>query len=156
MSQLISGQSSSLERSAVSATAVMVNADVIFTIVNGPIVIIDLMSVCQTANDATASTLQYQSVPSGAGMSAATISGATSSLASVALGATARLTPTALTTAPTLVLATAGGVSLGLDAANKILVHQGTIKIVIGVGSTTGTWKHYLRYIPLDSNTYAY
>lgn len=156
MANLNSNPAASTEVSAASATAVMVNADVIFTIVNGPIIIVDLLSVCKTANNTTASTLQYQSVPSGAGMTATTISGATTTLASVALGTTLRLAPTALTTAPTIILESAGGVSLGLNVANRVLVHQGTIKLVIAVGSTTGTWKHYLRYIPLDSNTYVY
>jgi len=29
----------------------------------------------------------------------------------------------------------------------------GTIKLVIAVGSTTGTWKHYLRYKPLSPSS---
>lgn len=133
--------------SASTSPKTMVNADVIFTVSGGPILIWSLMSECISANDATASTLQYQSVPTVG--SAATISGATSTLASVAAGATVLLTPTALTTAPTIALAAAGGVQLGLVAQNKIMVREGTIKIVVGVGSTTGTWKHYIRYIPL-------
>lgn len=151
MSFLTTLASQAQEYSAASATAVMVNGNTIFTVANGPIIIVDLMSVCQTANDITASTLQYSTTPSGAGMSAATISGATTTLASVALGTLVRLTPTALTTAPTICLPAAGGVSLGLNVANQIVVQAGTITVVIGVGSTTGTWKHYLRYIPLDA-----
>jgi len=30
-----------------------------------------------------------------------------------------------------------------------ILVPAGAIKLVIGTGSTTGTWKHFIRYAPL-------
>jgi hypothetical protein len=126
---------------------VMVNGDTIFTIANGPILIWSLVSECITANDGTGSTLQYQSAPTVG--SATTISGATSTLASVAAGATVILTPTALSTAPVIALAAAGGVQLGLVAQNKIMVREGTIKIVVGVGSTTGTWVHYLSYIPL-------
>ena len=129
---------------------VMVNGDIIFTVSGGPILIWSLMSECVTANDATASTLQYNSVPTVG--SAATISGATTTLASIAAGATIQLTPTALTTAPTIALAAAGGVQLGLVAQNKILVQAGTLKLVIGVGSTTGTWRHRIAYIPLGSN----
>lgn len=129
---------------------VMVNADVIFTISGGPILIWSLVSECVTNNDATASTLQYQSVPTVG--SAATISGATTTLASIAAGATILLTPTALSTAPTIALAAAGGVQLGLVAQNKILVNPGTIKLVIGVGSTTGTWRHRIAYVPLGTS----
>ena len=135
---------------AETSPAVMVNGDVIFTISGGPILIWSLMSECVTANNATASTLQYQSVPTVG--SAATISGASASLASVAAGAVVLLTPTALTTAPTIALAAAGGVHLGLVAQNKILVNPGTIKLVIGVGSTTGTWRHRIAYVPLGTS----
>ena len=138
---------SGVARSAMSATKVMVNADILFTIVGGPIQILNLMSECVTANNATASTLQYQSVPTVG--SAQTISGATTTLASVAAGTTVVLSPTALTTAPVISLAAAGGAQLGLNVGNKVTVTAGTIKAVIGTGSTTGTWKHYISYIPM-------
>lgn len=140
---------------AITAAKVMVNGDIAFTISNGPIEIVDLFSVCQTANDATASTLQYKSNPTSG--TATTISGASSTLATASIGstnATVRLAPTALSTAPTVIPSTSGGVSLGLDVANKIIVHAGTISIVVGVGSTTGTWKHYLRYRQFSPDTY--
>jgi len=133
---------------ATTSPKVMVNADVIFTVTGGPIQIWSLHSECITANNATASTMQYQSVPTVG--SAATISGASTTLASIAAGATVLLTPTALSTAPTIALAAAGGVQLGLVAQNKIIVNAGTIKLVIGVGSTTGTWRHHIKYIPLS------
>lgn len=135
------------EKVAVKAAAAMVNAQTIFTIAGGPIEIETLLSLCVTANDGTASTLQYQANPTVG--SAATISGASASLASVAAGATVLLTPTALSTAPVIALAAAGGVQLGGNLANRIVVPAGTLKLVIGVGSTTGTWSHHLRYRPL-------
>ena len=127
----------------------MVNGDTIFTVAGGPIAILFLQSVCITVNDTTASTLQYRSVPTVG--TAATISGATSSLAAAGTGAgaTVTLNATALTTAPDIVASTAGGVALGANVANNIIVQAGTIKIVIAVGSTTGTWKHYISYVPL-------
>jgi len=137
-----------LERSVMSSTKVMVNADIVFTIANGPIQILELLSEIITANDATASTMQWQSVPTVG--SAATISGATTTLASIAAGATVRVAPTALSTAPVIALAAAGGAQLGTNVANRIIVNAGTLKLVIGVGSTTGTWRHFLRYIPLN------
>jgi hypothetical protein len=136
------------EKAVASASAaVMVNGNTIFTIAGGPIQIVDLMSVCVTPNDATASTVQYQSAPTVG--SAATISGASATLANATAGTTVRLLPTALSTAPTVVAASSGGVQLGSTSANAIDVQAGTLKLVIGVGSTTGTWKHYLRYRPL-------
>jgi hypothetical protein len=138
-----------VERAVIKAAAVMVNGDTVFTIAGGPIQIQDLLSECITANNGTASTMQWQSVPTVG--SAATISGASGSLASVAAGATVRLAPTALTTAPVIALAAAGGVQLGTNVGNYITIQPGTLKLVIGVGSTTGTWKHYLRYRPLST-----
>jgi hypothetical protein len=131
--------------------AVMVNGDTVFTITGGPIDIIDIVSTCATANGATASTMQWQSVPDVG--SAATISGASASLANATAGTTVRLAPTALTTALVIATAANGGVQLGTNVANKIMVKDGTLKLVIGVGSTTGTWKHYLRYVPLSPNS---
>lgn len=139
-----------MERCIQSITAVMVNGNTIFTITGGPIRIIDLLSVCVTANDATASTLQWSSTPTVG--SAKTFSGATASLASATAGSVVRLNQTALTTAPDIVTAANGGVVLGANVANDIIVKEGTITIVIGVGSTTGTWYHALRYQPLVPN----
>ena len=138
------------ETSVESATAVMVNGTTIFTVTGGPIIIVDLLSVCVTANDGTASTLQWSSTPTVG--SAATFSGASASLASATAGTTVRLAPTALSTAPVIATAAAGGVQLGTNVANQIVVKDGTITTVIGVGSTTGTWRHILRYIPLSPN----
>ena len=126
---------------------VMVNGDVIFTISGGPIQILNLMSTCITADDTTASTLQYSSTPTYG--SAKAISAASATLASATVGTTAMLTPTALTTAPTLVTGANGGVQLGLVAQNHITVLEGTITIVIGVGSTTGKWRHSLYFVPM-------
>lgn len=134
-------------QSASGGTAVMVNGNTIFTVAGGPIAIFQLQSVCITSNDITASTLQYSSSPTVG--SAKTISGASASLASATAGTTVTMNQTALTTAPDIVTAANGGVPLGANVANMIIVQAGTITVVIGVGSTTGTWKHYISYIPL-------
>jgi|CXWL01.1.fsa_nt_gi hypothetical protein len=139
------------ERAVESSTAVMVNANTVFTISGGPIQIVDLVSICVTANDGTASTMQWQSVPTVG--TATTFSGASASLASATAGTTVRLAPTALSTAPVIVAAASGGVQLGTNVANHIDVKDGTLKLVIGVGSTTGTWKHILRYKPLSPSS---
>lgn len=131
---------------AVSGVKVMVNGDIIFTVSGGPIAIYSLQSVCITANDATASTLQYSSTPTVG--SAKTISGASATLASATAGSTVTMNATALTTAPDIITAANGGVILGANVSNKIIVQPGTLKIVVGVGSTTGTWQHFLSYLP--------
>ncbi|MBP0119600.1 MAG: hypothetical protein ITD33_01875 [Nitrosarchaeum sp.] len=131
-----------------TVAAVMTNADTAFTISGGPIQIISLLSECITANGATASTLQWQSAPTVG--SAKTISGASASLASATAGSTVRLNQTALSTAPDIITAANGGVQLGTNIANQMIVMPGTLKLVIGVGTTTGTWKHHLRYMPMN------
>jgi hypothetical protein len=61
--------------------------------------------------------------------------------------------PTSLATAPDIVTAANGGVSIGAAVANRIMVKDGTITAVVGVGSTTGTWKHCIRYQPLTPDS---
>ena len=131
------------ERVAAKGAAVMVNGDTLFTVAGGPIMVLGLVSECVTANDGTASTLQYSATPTvGA---ATTVSGASASLASAAAGATVTLAGTALATAALL---SANGPNL-IANPGTVLVPAGTITAVIAVGSTTGTWRHYMRYKPL-------
>jgi hypothetical protein len=131
---------------ATSTAAVMVNGTDIFTITGGPIVILELLSVCVTANNTTASTLQWQA--DGTDGAATAFTGATATLASAAAGTIVATLFTATTTAP--VLYTAGvGISRPTSTAHGMIVPAGIIEMVIGVGSTTGTWRHYMRYRPL-------
>lgn len=127
-------------------TKVMVNADTIFTVAGAPIMIFGLWSLCVTTNDATASTLQYSVTPT-TGAGAQTISAASGSLANAAAGASVALVGTALSTAANL---NANGPNLGMTA--PIFCPIGTIKLVIGTGSTTGTWQHYLYYLVLGNS----
>lgn len=128
---------------ALKAAAVIVNGDTLFTVTGGPIKLEALVSICVTGNDATASTLQYSATPTVG--SAQTISGASASLASALAGASVTLAGTALATAALL---NANGPNL-IANPGTIVVPAGTIKAVVGVGSTTGTWRHYIRYSPL-------
>lgn len=125
----------------------LVNGATLFTITGGPIQIIAMQLQCATANDATASTVQFSSTPTLG--SAKTISGASASLANATAGTTVNLNPTALTTAPDIVTGANGGVALGANVANYITVSAGTITLVVGVGSTTGTWAGFIAYIPM-------
>ena len=135
-------------KAVTNTTAALVNATTIFTIAGGPIEILSLVARCVTGNDGTASTLQWSADPTDG--AAATFSGASASLASALAGAMVVLLGTALTTAPTVA---ATGVALSFTGAtptNGIVVGAGIITTTIGVGSTTGTWQHHLRYRPLS------
>jgi hypothetical protein len=130
--------------------AVMSNGLAIFNVV-GDVQILSLVSECYTSNNATASTLQYSFTSSNT--TTATFSGATSTLASLTAGyAVILAAATALTTAPTISSNNAG-VLLNTNPRG-VRLPTGTIKLVIGVGSTTGTWKHYIRWEPLEQNAY--
>lgn len=131
---------------ATANAATMVNGTTIFTITGGPISILELVSECVTANNATASTLQWLSTPTVG--SAATFTAASASLANLTAGFTAAVIPTNLTTAPSI-SASNGGVLILSGSANRVLVKPGVITTVIGVGSTTGTWRHFMRWRPL-------
>ncbi len=85
-----------------SVAAVMVTGTTIFTVTGGPIFIQELVSLCVTANDATASTLQWSA--DGTVGAATTFTGATASLASAVAGTMAICNLTALSTAPDLVV----------------------------------------------------
>jgi hypothetical protein len=125
---------------AVKAAAVMTNGMTLFTVANAPIWIMGLVSLCVTSNGATASTIQYRITPT-TGAGAQTISNASGSLANAAAGASVTLLGTALTTAANL---NANGPNLGMTS--PMFCPIGVIDLVVGTGSTTGTWSHYLSY----------
>lgn len=135
------------EKSVSTGAAVMVNGLDVFRILGGPIVILDLISVCVTANAASpASTLQWQA--DGTDGAATAFTAATATLASAAAGTIVATLFTATSTAPSIY--TAGvGISRAATTAAGMIVPAGIIEMVIGAGSTTGTWRHYMRYRPL-------
>lgn len=121
------------------AASTLVNGTTVFNVRNGPIIIKQIIAVCKTANDATASTLQFSA--DGTDGSATTISGASASLANAAAGAIVATVPGTLATAPAVY---ANGV--GIAGTVGIIVPAGIITTTVGVGSTTGTWQLILRY----------
>ena len=129
--------------------AVLVNGTTVFTIVGGPIVIDEIVAICVTANNATASTLQFSA--DGTDGAAATITGASASLANAAAGTIVATVPGTLATAPAVY---ANGV--GIAGTVGIIVPAGVITTVVGVGSTTGTWKLQMRYRPLGAGVQVY
>lgn len=130
------------EKSIIQAAAVMVTGTTVFTIAGGPIEILQLGALYITANDTTASTLQYSA--DGTDGVATTITGASATLASAAEGTVVAAVPGTLATAPVIY---ANGVGIG--ATVPIIVPAGIITTTIGVGSTTGTWQQFMRYRPL-------
>lgn len=133
------------DKSVTNTTAALVNGTTIFTVAGGPIEILSLVARCVTTNDATASTLQWSADPTDG--AAVTFSGASATLANAAAGAMVILQGTTLATAPVV---NASGVGLGQGTTNGIVVGAGIITTTVGVGSTTGTWQHHLRYRPLS------
>lgn len=144
LSASVAALSAAAELAVVTGAAVISTGLALFTVTGGPVEIVEMLSICQTANDGTASTLQFQSAGT-LGATTQTISGASASLASAAAGTSVILQGTALSTAP-VVNANGAGITA---ASGSIVVPAGSIKAVVGVGSTTGTWTHYLRYRPL-------
>ena len=147
LNENVSGVSSSDHITKTSAK-VMVNGDTIFTVI-GDVQILSLVSECYTDNDATASTLQY-SITTSRG-STQTLCNASTSLASKAAGTVVLLTG-ASTLAENPVFSNSG-VSIN-TASRGVRSPSGSIKTVVGVGSTTGTWKHYIRWEPLEDGAY--
>lgn len=127
-----------------TGAAIVSNGLDIFTISGGPILIYQIGSLCITANNGTASTFQYQA--DGTDGSATTISGASASLANKAAGTIVTAVPGTLATGAAVY---DNGVGLGTNL--PIVVPAGILEVVVGTGSTTGTWRHFLRYAPLTT-----
>lgn len=128
-----------------TSAKVMVNGDALFD-VHGDVLIYAVFSECYTANGATASTLQF-SVTNNTTATSQTISAASASLANAAQGQSVIPALGALTNVPTLT--NAAGVGAFPWGAIRVAGNS-SIKSVIGVGSTTGTWKHYIRWEPIE------
>ena len=129
-----------------AVAAVLVNGTTVFTVRGGPIQIVSIGAVCVTANNATASTLQYSA--DGTDGAAATITGASAALNAAAAGSIVLAVPGTLATAPAVY---ANGV--GIAGTVNIVVPAGIITNVVGTGSTTGTWRQFIRYIPLTPDS---
>ena len=130
---------------AKTSPAVMTNGLSIFN-VSGDVLVFAIFSECYTANGATASTLQYTST-NNTTTTTGNMSGASASLANAAVGVSTIAQLGAVTNAPTLT--TASGVGVFPWGAIR-LPGDSTIKLVIGVGSTTGTWVHYVHWQPIE------
>ena len=126
---------------ATAAAVIAAGTATIFTIAGGPIEVVELLSVCVTANDATATLLKYTADPTNGAATDLTI--ASASLTSAAAGTTTLVTGT-FASAPTI---SANGTVAG--GTTKFIVPAGVIQSITTGGVTTGTWTHHLRYKPL-------
>lgn len=130
------------EKAVSTAAAVLANGTAtIFTVAGGPIEVVELLSVCVTGNDATASTLQYAADPTDGAQT--TVSGASASLTSATAGTVVLCTGTFATAAS---VNANGTVAAG---TTKFIVPAGVVQAVVATGPSTGTWTHHLRYKPL-------
>jgi hypothetical protein len=130
---------------AKTGPATLVNGTEVFT-TTGDVLVFAILSECYTANGATASTLQY-SVTNNTTSTTTTMTGASASLANAAQGVSVVAQLGALANAP--VVSSASGV--GVFPWGAVRVPGGcSVKLVVGTGSTTGTWKHYLHWQPLE------
>lgn len=136
------------EQVTLTGAALLVNGATVFTIAGGFIRIFDLFSVNVVDADTAAATIQWSA--DGTLGSAATITGASASVASVAPGGIVNCNFTALTTAPVIA---AEGVALQgptTSTGGAVIIPAGALKLVIGGADTTAsTWRHVMRWAPL-------
>jgi hypothetical protein len=130
-----------------TAAKVMVTGDIIFTAV-GSVQILGIVSECVTPNDATTSRLLYSFVSA---YGTTNLSASSVTLPNVNVGYTvAMANPTALGEAP---LVSVSGVVMYSNTRGA-RVPSGSVRLVITNGSTTGTWRHFIKYEPLESGAY--
>lgn len=130
---------------AKTTPAVMTNGLTIFN-VTGDVLVFAILSECYTANGATASTIQYTST-NNTTTTTGNMSAASASLANAAIGVSVIAQLGAVSNAPTVT--TASGVGVFPWGAIRIPGNS-SIKLVVGTGSTTGTWVHYIHWQPLE------
>ncbi len=124
-----------------AAAVIALGNTTLFTIAGGPILVMQLMAICVTANDITATLLKY--FADGTDGAAVDLCAASLTVASAAAGASFGISGT---------LATAGALAANGPAVAQVtplIVPVGIIGINAAVGATTGTWRHYLRYKPM-------
>ena len=124
-----------------SAAVIASGTATIFTVTGGPIEVLNILSVCVTANDATATTLKWTADPTDG--DATDLCAASASLASAVAGTVINITGTVANAAVITVHGTA------ISQAGRLVVPAGVITTITAVGATTGTWTHHLRYKPL-------
>lgn len=135
---------------AVTGASILTNGMTVFTIAGGFIRITDLFSENVVDSDAAAATIQWSA--DGTLGSATTITAASASVASVAPGGIVNCDFTTINTAPVIA---ANGVALQgptTSTGGSVIIPAGILKLVIGgADTTTTTFRHIMRWIPLAS-----
>lgn len=130
------------ERCVTTATAVIAaSTATLFTIAGGPILITNLIGVCVTTNDSTATLLKFTAAPTAG--SATDLCAASASLGGAAAGTIVNITGT-LANQPVI---SANGTAI--SQATSVVVPAGVIQSITSGGVTTGTWYFAMRYKPL-------
>jgi hypothetical protein len=127
----------------------LINGTTVFRVTGGPILLQQLVSYCISANDATASLLTWSA--DGDVGAATAITGPTLTLASAIAGTCIVCSFSALNIVPAIA---ATGVSLSGTLATGIVIPAGIITTTVTVGSTTGTWLHFMHYTPMSPAAY--
>jgi hypothetical protein len=130
---------------AKTGARVLTNGDALF-IAYGDVQIVSLLSECYTANGAGATTLQYAITKNAV---TTTLGNASASLANDPIGSTVILAATAALT-ENMIHTVASGVGLNTASRGIRFPTGGVLSSVVAVGPSTGTWKHYLRWEPLE------
>lgn len=119
----------------------------LFTVTGGPVLLKQIIGVCVTDNNATATTVQFTHTPV-VGV-AVNLSIASGSIANKVAGDLIILPAQAFTSAPTV----GGTVAANAADSNVVMLTEGTISTTVAVGPTTGTWRWYFRYFPLTTGS---
>ncbi len=133
-----------------TAQVLTLGTNTAFTVAgSGPFELLNLGMTCVVANGAgQATTIQWAF--DGTNGSATTITGASATLASLAIGDLVFADLTLLTTAP-IIMSTGTSASLGPTVTERkvILNGPGILTMVVGTATSTGTWNQFVRYRPL-------
>ncbi len=120
-----------------------------FTVAGGPIEVVRIGATCVTANGAgQATTLQWAF--DGTNGSATTFTGASTTLASLAIGDMVFADLTLLTTTPIIGTTTTSAWLGPTVTERKVFLNgPGILTIIVGTATSTGTWQQWMRYRPL-------
>ncbi len=126
---------------------------VVFTVTGAPILIISLVAEITTTIANTATLCTWATVDA-VSSTTQTISGASTTIATLVAGRQLTLDPVALSTA--LAISATGGSALGsVTGANVhggIVMMPGTCNLITDASPATGNFKYHLTYMPLGQH----
>ncbi len=134
--------------STVTAQVLTSGTATAFTVAGGAIEILALGALCVTTNNTNAAQLQWAF--DGTNGSSTTITGASTTLASLVAGDMVIADLTLLTTTP-IIISTGTSAMLGPTVTQRLVYTNGPgiLTIITSAASSTGTWNQFMRYRPL-------